>query len=149
MQYEWGMQKDFQKWHTLKSYIEEFHPAPLFCEREIWWCSLGANVGVEEDGKNQFFERPILVYRKFNKEMLWAIPMTSREREGKFYFSFPLHGIKRTVILSQIRVLSAKRLVRRVGKMSAMQFRFLEDSFQTFIKKTDPVRGPRVPNGNL
>ncbi len=30
------------------------------------WCSIGINVGDEEDGKNELYERPVLVIKKFN-----------------------------------------------------------------------------------
>lgn len=144
-----NMEKDFQKWHTLKSRIEKEHQSPLFREQEIWWCSLGANLGFEEDGKNELFERPVLIFRKFNKELFFGFPMTSKKKDGKFYYSFPMHDTERSAILSQLRVLSGKRLVRRLGKMSDKQFSLLENVFIGLIKETDPFRGPRVPNGNL
>ena len=143
------MEKDFQKWHTLKSEIDIKHKPPLFREQEIWWCSLGANVGFEEDGKNDLFERPVLVFRKFNKELFLGLPMTSKKKEGKYYQVVSLHDMERSAILSQIRVLSGKRLIRRLGKLSDKQFSALENSFILLIKETDPFRGPRVPNGNL
>lgn len=139
--------KDFQKWHSLKSEIENNHLAPLFGQQEVWWCSLGSNVGVESDGKNDLFERPILIYRKFNKEMFWGLPMTSKKKEGKFYFTFPLHKTERTVMLSQMRILSAKRLIRRLGKISDSLFIQLTATVGELIK-TAPFREPRVPNGN-
>lgn len=143
------MKKDFQRWHTLKSSIHEASPTPLFRERELWWCSLGANIGVEADGKNDLFERPILVWRKFNKEMFWGLPITSKEKTGKsFYFTFGFQGETPTVVLSQLRVLSSKRLIRRLGKLSDSEFEKLNNAISDFIKETDPLRGPRVPNGN-
>lgn len=144
-----NVQKDFQKWHTLKSNIEAENKSLLFREQEIWWCSLGANVGFEEDGKNELFERPVLIFRKFNKELFFAFPMTSKKKEGKFYHSIHLHNIERSAILSQLRVLSIKRLIRRLGKISNKQFIGLENAFISLIKETDPFRGPPVPNGNL
>lgn len=143
------MNKDFQNWHRLKSEIDADRISPLFREQEIWWCSLGANVGFEEDGKNNLFERPVLVFRKFNKDLFLGFPMTSKKKEGKYYFSLSLHGTERSVILSQIRVLSAKRLIRRLGKISDKQFLLLENSFVVLIKETDSFRSPQVPNGNL
>jgi len=38
-----------------------------FREREIWWASLGANIGYEQDGKHENFERPVLVLKKFSR----------------------------------------------------------------------------------
>jgi len=63
------MVKDYKKWHTKKSLIETRNDRLYFHEREIWWCSLGHNVGFEQDGKGVDFARPILVFKKFNKEV--------------------------------------------------------------------------------
>lgn len=143
------MQKDFQKWHSLKSKIDSENISPLFREQEIWWCALGANVGFEEDGKNDLFERPVVILRKFNKELFLGLPMTSKQKEGKYYHSILLHKIARSAILSQVRILSGKRLIRRLGKISDNQFDAAENAFIAMIKETDPFRGPRVPIGNL
>lgn len=142
------MEKDFFRWHELKMKIHDSYKAPLFREREIWWCSLGANIGIESDGKNLFFERPVLIFRKFNSEMFWALPLTSTLKSGFFYFEFPLQGKNRSIILSQMRVLSARRLIRRISKVSDHVFLSVENAFSRLIQKTDPFRSPRVPNGN-
>ena len=51
------MEKDFQGWHQLKININESKKLPTFNEREIWWCSIGTNIGFEMDGKNGPFHR--------------------------------------------------------------------------------------------
>lgn len=62
------MPKDFDKWSRNKKLLEEHAYAQLsFHEREIWWCSLGLNLGDEQDGKHQDFERPVLVLRFLRK----------------------------------------------------------------------------------
>ena len=143
------MAKDFQKWHTLKAGIDRQDKTQLFRAQEIWWCSLGANVGVETDGKDDLFQRPVLVFRKFNQDMFWGFPITSKPKKHKpFYFLFSLNGLEQIAVLSQMRVLSSKRLIRRVGKLGNAEFRELNGAFLKFIQKTDPLRGPRVPNGN-
>jgi hypothetical protein len=48
------MQKDFPGWHRHKEQLHAQHQTPTFQEREIWWCSVGVNIGHEMDGKNQF-----------------------------------------------------------------------------------------------
>jgi hypothetical protein len=35
-------------------------------EREISWCALGAQVGFEQDGLNENFERPVIVVKNLN-----------------------------------------------------------------------------------
>ena len=55
------MQKDFLGWHRHKEQLHAQHHTPTFQEREIWWCSVGVNIGHEMDGKNQFYNRPVLM----------------------------------------------------------------------------------------
>ena len=61
------MQKDFDKWNLEKKSIHSNQEFPFYNEREIWWCSLGVNVGFEQDGTGQKFDRPVLVIKGFNK----------------------------------------------------------------------------------
>ncbi len=48
--------KNFLDWFTLKPKLDQKNIRPLFNEREIWWCSIGINIGCETDGKNQLHE---------------------------------------------------------------------------------------------
>jgi len=105
----------FRNWTKLKIKIHLNEKLFYFREKEIWWASLGANIGFEQNGKNEGYERPILVIKKFNKDMLWVLPLTSKSREGLFYFDLSSIGYKSTVILSQLRLLSSKRLIRKIG----------------------------------
>jgi hypothetical protein len=53
-----AMQKDFPGWHRQKAQLHAQHQTPTFQEREIWWCSVGVNIGHEMDGKR--FRRKFL-----------------------------------------------------------------------------------------
>ncbi len=114
--------KDYAAWHVKKGEIEARATVPEFSERDIWWCSLGLNVGHEEDGKNNDFERPVCVLRKFNKDMFIGLPLTSAEKDSPYYFPHTLHETAGSIILSQGRLLSAKRLQRKLGRMSRGKF---------------------------
>lgn len=122
------MKKDFQQWHTKKSDIDEIEQRPFFHEREIWFCYLGANVGFEQDGQGKDFLRPIVIVRKFNNEVFWAIPLTrsSKKHKGRadrYYYSFSfLPEITSVAILSQIRLTDARRLAYRLGEISEKDF---------------------------
>lgn len=109
--------KNFEKWHLVKSKIESLEKKELFREREIWWCSLGENIGFEQDGKNEQFERPVLVLKKFSHDVFLGIPMTSTQKEHPFYFSYRINDVRGSFILSQARVLSVKRLQRKLAVM--------------------------------
>ncbi len=104
-----------------------------FREREIWWASLGTNIGYEEEGKNESFERPILVIKKFNRFILWAIPITSKNTTGKYYYQFDYKGEKFSAILSQLRVLSSKRLSRKVRTLSGKDFNRIRTAIKELI----------------
>src|SRR3972149_11433241 len=72
------MNKEFLKWHVLKSDLDRQAVSAKFQEREIWWCSLGCNIGYEQDGKHELFERPVLIVRKFNADLFWGLPLSSK-----------------------------------------------------------------------
>ena len=59
--------KDFISWLSIKTKIDGLkHSPPLFNEGEIWWCSIGENVGMEISGKGSYFRRPVLIIRKLD-----------------------------------------------------------------------------------
>ncbi len=99
---------------------------PFFHEREIWFCHLGVNVGFEQNGLGDDFLRPIIIFRKFNNEIFWGIPLTKKSKNTKYYFtfSFSKRG-ENTAILSQIRLIDARRLSYHIGEISEIDFRFL------------------------
>ena len=127
------MEKDFQKWHNKKKDIHENKKIPYFYEREIWWCSLGLNIGFEQDGKNENFERPIVVVKKFNKYVLWAVPLTSKEKSGKYYYHFNFGKESSVAILSQLRLISSKRLLRKIGMMPEGDYVKIKNSIKSFL----------------
>lgn len=123
------MKKDFLRWHNKKEKVEKKEKRVFFHEREIWWCSLGVNVGLEQDGKGDNFSRPVLVFRKFNNEVFWGVPLTTSTKEGKFYVPIDLgDGELRKAILSQLRLIDAKRLYQKVATMNETTHKILEEA---------------------
>lgn len=49
------MKKNYEKWHTDKSKLHEGKERPFFHEREVWFASVGLNIGFEQDGKHETF----------------------------------------------------------------------------------------------
>ena len=124
------MSKDFDSWNKEKKQVNlvEFGYGVFYYSREVWWCAVGLNVGVETDGKHQNFERPVLIVRKFNKEMFWGIPLTTNEKTGDFFHKVVHDGGVSWVVLSQIKTFSTKRLLRKIGRIS-------EDDFDSIRRK--------------
>src|SRR3989344_2616537 len=127
------MHKDFNKWNEKKKVIHNRGNTPFFHEREVWWCTLGLNVGYEQDGGDKF-ERPILIVKKFNRDVLWALPLTTSAKRNEYYF--PISGQEGSaVILSQLRLVSSKRLERLMYKLPKGQFKQILAQIQQFFPK--------------
>lgn len=121
------MKKDFQKWHDKKSQVNNIVKRLFFHEREIWWCALGVNIGFEQDGRGERFARPILVFKKFNNEVFWAIPLSTKIKKGKFYVPIEFEdGLPRVVIISQLRLVDARRLMDKIGTLSGDNYKLIQ-----------------------
>ena len=132
------MNKNFQLWHGQKQHIQDRHPRVLFKEREIWFCHLGQNIGFEQDGRGESFLRPVLILKKFNNEVCWAVPLTKvrdgRLRAEHLYFSFSfISGTNSAAILSQLRLLDVKRLKYKAGYMATPDFVSLKTKLRRLI----------------
>jgi len=126
--------KYFAYWTKVKIKIHASEPVVrYFYERQIWWASIGANIGFEQNGKNEQYERPILVLKKFNEHVLWILPLTSKEKVGKYYFKTEYDGEKSYAILSQLRLISSKRLLRHLRTMSKPEFQEIRKQVRGFI----------------
>lgn len=116
-----------------------------FHERDIWWCSLGLNIGVESNGKNDSFERPVLILKVFNTDMIWCLSITSTIKKPPFYYKLNINDEFRSVVTTQFRTISSKRLLRKVGVVTESDFDEIQRIVISFIKK----RNPRTGRGNL
>ena len=128
------MPKDFKKWHDKKSEIETIEKRPFFHEREIWFCHLGINVGFEQDGIGEDFQRPVVIIKKFNNEVSWVIPLSKTEKRNKYYFAFSFdEKITSVAIISQIKLLDAKHLSRKIGSIKEEDFNALKNKIKALL----------------
>jgi mRNA interferase MazF len=120
------MNKDFDKWNDLKKKLEIRKRLPNFEEREIWWTSIGINVGDEMCGKSDESSRPVLILKKFNNHFFFAVPLSSVQKDNKYYFNFTLNDKKQAAIMCQAKPVSANRLSDKYGKVGAELFRAIK-----------------------
>jgi mRNA interferase MazF len=65
----------FFEWIGLKEKLHRSdHKPPFVSERDLWWTSLGENVGSEVNGKSGRFSRPVLIMRKLGARLLSRRP---------------------------------------------------------------------------
>lgn len=128
------MFKDFDSWNVKKKKVHKNPSAPFYHEREVWWCSLGINVGSEQDGTGKNFDRPIVVVRGFNKNVFLGVSLTGKKKQGKFYFYLgEVEGREASVVLSQVRLIDTKRLVRKMLTLDEKTFLKLKDALQKVL----------------
>jgi len=116
------MEKDFIKWNVLKQKLDRSEKRLIFKERDVWWCSVGVNIGHEENGKDEFFARPVLVIKKFNRHLFYGIPLTTKVKENKYYHLISFRGEDQCAMLSQLKVFESKRMRNRMGELPNKQF---------------------------
>jgi mRNA interferase MazF len=126
------MHKDFDTWNKKKKQVHEQSDFFGVHQRELWWVSFGLNVGVEIDGKNDSFERPALILRKFNNQMLWVIPVTSQEKDTIFYEPFSYRDDSYYAAITQLRTVSTKRLLRKIGMVPKPNFLRIQEKVAQF-----------------
>jgi len=127
------MEKDLAGWHTLKAEINDLHNSPTFQQREVWWCSIGVNIGHEEDGKGQYYRRPVLIVRKFNQHVFLGVPLTTQIKNNPYYHRINFKGREQCVMLSQLRLWESKRLTASMGKLAQSQFEEIRQAIRKMI----------------
>ncbi|MGC9599110.1 MAG: type II toxin-antitoxin system PemK/MazF family toxin [Minisyncoccia bacterium] len=133
-------------WHRTVI-LQTLSSQKLFKEGEIWWCSIGMNIGVEIYGKGKRFTRPVLVFKKFSANSFLGIPLTTQQKTGSWYVPIQHGEKKRMAILSQIRIFDAKRLTQKVGMLSMGNFQKIIDAFLIFYDPQKIVTPPREGAG--
>lgn len=123
--------KNFNLWNSKKKKINQKNIQKVyFHEREIWWCGLGLNIGFEQDGKGEKFQRPVVVIKKFNQYSFLAIPLTTKNKQGKYYFDVGvIHNKRAIAILSQIKFLDTRRLLKKIGMLEGDIFKALKKRY--------------------
>ena len=108
---------NFDSWNELKKKIDaaKNEPDKFPKEGEIWMSNLGKNIGFEQNGSGDSFSRPILIIKKFNNHMFWAIPLSTKQKSFDFYFNYTdPNNQKVSAILAQMKLISVKRLKRKL-----------------------------------
>ena len=130
------MQKDFDAWNKRKKEVDESQEAPFAFpkEGEVWISIIGINVGVEQNGDENNFSRPVLVIKKFNNQMFWVAPLSTKQKNLDFYFNYSdPDNQKLSVVLAQMRLVSIKRLKRDIYILPADIFYQIKQKLRLFL----------------
>ena len=131
------MDSQYNNWNEIKIAIEYENIIVGFKERDIFYMSMGKNIGFEQDGKGENFVRPVVIIKGFNKNMFFGIPLSTKMKEGKFYYKFQFQKkdelVENIALLSQMRLFSTKRLLNKIGVISKEDFESLKNEFKSLI----------------
>ena len=127
--------KKFPEWIMLKESLHgAAHKPPLVSEREIWWASVGENVGSEVNGKSKLFSRPVIIFKKLAHGFYFVIPTTTQERQGSWYVGFRQQGKDMIACLHQARAIDYRRLSSRLGRIDSNDFTRIQEGFWDLYK---------------
>lgn len=121
--------KNFDGWNEKKKRIDVGVKRRFYRVREVWWCALGVNVGFEENGTGIEYQRPVLVLRGLSRETCLVAPLTTSQNFHKYRIPIGIvDGRPAQAILSQVRVVDAKRLVNRIAILDKEIFQKIRKS---------------------
>jgi len=137
------MEKNFDKWNEVKKSTHFVGETVKAHQREIWRVSFGVNIGVEIDGKHNSYERSAIILRRFNDDMIWVVPVTSQKKKSPFYLEFILEGKTYWAALTQLRTVSTKRLLRKIGMIPKKNFADMQREIVELASKNErsPAQG--------
>jgi mRNA interferase MazF len=130
------MKIDFDKWNELKKNINgKLYDINTFPKAgEVWMINLGRNIGFEQNGTGLSFSRPVLVIKKFNNQMFWCVPLSTKQKEIDFYFNYTdPDNQKVSAILAQMRLVSIKRFTRDLYILDSLNFEEIRNRLRAFI----------------
>lgn len=127
--------QDFDSWNELKKKIEFSGDIKKFPkEKEVWMCYLGVNIGYEQGGKGSNFFRPVLIIKKFNNNIFWVVPLSTKQKHFDFYLNFTdPHDRKVSAILVQMKLTSIKRLERFLYSIQDEIFYQIKEKLKSLI----------------
>lgn len=134
-------EKQFDLWNENKKNIDKRKFTSIYCKkREIWTCKLGENIG-NELSKNSPFIRPVLIINSFlGGDLILIFPLTTKyfTKYNNFLFELDTQcGLKYKsyIALNQIRVISKKRLIKKViDDIGEKKFNNITKKFKKNIK---------------
>jgi mRNA interferase MazF len=144
-------ESQFDDWNSTKKKSHYKENQVGFKEREIFWARIGQNIGAEEYGKGNEFQRPVLILRKLTSNIFIGIPLTSTLKNNDYFHSFEYTTkkgkISSTAMILQLKTFDKKRLMTRIGMLN-------KEDFEKVVEKTRNLFIPlakqaELPEGEL
>ena len=126
--------KKHNEWNEIKKSLDTKECKINFKERDIYWGSIGENIGFEQNGKGQDFSRPILVVKKLNKQLFFGVPLSTTLRNGSYYYNFNFMDKQdSSALLVQAKVYDIKRIDKKLRMINKDDFQSLKVKLRIFL----------------
>ena len=131
-----ALRQYYNTWNFKKQSLQESeaYKKLYFREGDIWWCSLGPNLGSESFGKGESFRRPILIIKKLSGDLCIALPLTSKQKQGTWFIDITFQGEAKWVMLYQIRVLHKKRFQHKIGQLDGRDYARVKEKLEAMLE---------------
>jgi mRNA interferase MazF len=122
--------KRFLEWIGLKEKLHGIvdYP-PLVSERDLWWVSIGENIGSEINGNSSLFSRPALIVKKLTNDFYLIAPTTTQRHEGSWFVPVSFGTITEYICLNHIRTIDYRRLSSKLGQIGSRDFAKVKEGF--------------------
>jgi len=126
--------KQFNKWNKIKKKIDiKTTKIVVPKEREVYWASVGENIGNEQNGKGDIFSRPVLIIKRFSKSMFFGVPLSTQTKKGTFFYNFTFLNNPSNALIVQGRLFDSKRLENRIGMISKDDFEDIKKNLKELL----------------
>ena len=125
----------FLEWIGLKEKLHQgTQSPPLVTAGDIWWASVGQNVGSEINGKSRLFSRPVIIFKKLAHGFYFVIPTTTKPKIGSWYVPFRQADRGMIASLHQARAIDHRRLSTKLGQLDDSDFERVREGFWKLYK---------------
>ncbi|OGI78658.1 hypothetical protein A3C57_01950 [Candidatus Nomurabacteria bacterium RIFCSPHIGHO2_02_FULL_33_12] len=130
------MDKNFDNWNNVKKELSKKEEKFFFKDGEIWWVSVGQNLGTESYGKGDTFRRPVLIIKKLSGDSCIVLPLTSKSKDGSWFIDITFQNEIKSVLLYQIKMMHTKRFQRRLGALDEADFKRVKEKLKVLLELT-------------
>ncbi len=125
--------KNFDEWNKVKKKVEDKEPKN-YKERDIWWSYVGINIGNEQNGSHDTFQRPVLVLKGISRSTCFVVPLTTSKKEHISRIDIGIvDGKNAKVILTQVKLMDTKRLMTKIGPLDKVKFEYIRKRIRSFF----------------
>lgn len=129
--------KQFERWAEVARMLDAGEKSFNFHNGEIYWCSVGVNIGAEECGKGFMYCRPVLIFHKINNRLFRGILFTTTPQENDKYTEIvKIDGEISYALITQINTYSVKRLGSKMCDLPEEIYRNIIRKFYNYRPST-------------